>query len=160
MTTETAADSAAKSTDTGADTASSSDTADVSKKAEVDERREHRRYQDRPLNVKIGKHKFPALDWSMGGLRFYPDGLELARKDKIEGQISGRRVKGAFSGQVVNVRDNGEVGIRFDSISRSLMSALGGYAAATSASGEPSRLRYLWFLLAAAAFLGFLFLMV
>jgi len=96
----------------------------------------------------------------MGGLRFYPDGLELARKDKIEGQITGPRVKGGFSGEVVNVRENGEVGIRFNNISRSLMSALGGYAVAQSTAGEPSRLRCLWFLLAAAAFLGFLFLMV
>ncbi len=151
MTIEVAADSEAKDAPTSAAAASSPGS---------DERREHRRYQDRPLNIKIGKHKFPALDWSMGGFRFYPDGLELARKDKIDGQISGRRVKGSFSGEVVNVRDNGEVGIRFHNISRSLMSALGGYAAATSTAGEPSRLRHLWFLLAAAAFLGFLFLMV
>ena len=116
MTTEVATDSEAKDAPTSAAAASSPGR---------DERREHRRYQDRPLNIKIGKHKFPALDWSMGGFRFYPDGLELARKDKIDGQISGRRVKGSFSGEVVNVRDNGEVGIRFHNISRSLMSALG-----------------------------------
>ena len=151
MTTEVATDSEAKDAPTSAAAASSPGR---------DERREHRRYQDRPLNIKIGKHKFSALDWSMGGFRFYPDGLELARKDKIDGQISGLRVKGSFSGEVVNVRDNGEVGIRFHNISRSLMSALGGYAAATSTAGGPSRLRHLWFLLAAAAFLGFLFLMV
>ena len=131
--------------------------ADKPNSGSADERRKHRRYLDRPLNIKIDKQKFEALDWSMGGFRFYPDGLDLAQ---VNGQISGRRVKGSFSGEVVNVRDNGEIGVRFHNISKSLMSALGGYAAARSTAGEPSPLRHLWFLVAAAAFLGFLFLMV
>ena len=96
----------------------------------------------------------------MGGFRFYPDGLELARKEQVEGRIAGRRLKGDFTGEVINVRDNGEVGVRFHNISKSLLSALGGYAAASKSSLEPSRFRHLWFLLAAAAFLGFLFLIV
>ena len=160
MATDAASDTRAQSPDQ-VQTADQQETSAAAKPASgSQERRVHRRYDDRPLNIKIGKHKFPALDWSMGGFRFYPDGLELARKDRIEGRISGRRLKGDFSGEVASVRDNGEVGVRFHNISKSLLSALGGYAAAKRSSIEPSPLRYLWFLVAAAAFLGFLFLMV
>jgi hypothetical protein len=90
------------------------------------ERRAHARIHLPALVLVIGRNRYPALDWSLGGCRIEVESGESKLGDRIEGTLvlDGHRERGEFLAEVMRAGDGGDLGLRWLEISGSLFAAM------------------------------------
>jgi hypothetical protein len=89
------------------------------------ERRAHGRHDTPSLTLMVGRRKFAALDWSLGGCRIAAEPGEYRRGNRLEGTLwLDGCPRGEFLAEFVRGTETGEYGLRWLEITASTFVAM------------------------------------
>ena len=79
------------------------------------ERRQYPRTRDPALQLVIEGHKYPTIDWSLGGFLIGGFHRDIAVRETVTGKVRSRgSIKGGeFTARVARKTEDGQIGFRF-----------------------------------------------